>query len=306
MSTTTALERIEHWARQNDPAFVALLQPGLTRQEIDTAVSGLPFALAEEVYELYQWRNGQGWGEFHFGLDRSGQYRLIPLEEAVHQWNTYLNESYAILLENNDPSAAATGGWSADVVLLEAGGWLPVLRMDSDFQATLGTQAGTQTSPIAIVPHDDHSDIFYSSLTVMLEYHADIYESGALRTDEKGRDFFDYTTTSTLKRQHFPEKVAQAEEAYQLKCYLPENRVPGTPEHYTDAESAQYHLAGQVVMAGSLQAEVATERYLAWLLGDADLAKKITQTLIHSPYRIMYGSEKHPILVRNFVYSFLP
>ncbi len=42
MSATSALERIERWAREHDPA--------------------LPFALAEEVYELYQWHNGQGGG----------------------------------------------------------------------------------------------------------------------------------------------------------------------------------------------------------------------------------------------------
>lgn len=47
MSVRPALERIERWAEQNDLEFVALLQPGLTRQEIDAAVGGLPFALAE-------------------------------------------------------------------------------------------------------------------------------------------------------------------------------------------------------------------------------------------------------------------
>ena len=86
MSTTTALERIERWAQQNDPAFVALLQPGLTRQEIDAAVGTLPFALAEEVYELYQWRNGQKEGKFRLGLHQWPTYPFMPLNEALDEY----------------------------------------------------------------------------------------------------------------------------------------------------------------------------------------------------------------------------
>ncbi len=86
MSVTSALERIHRWAEQHDPEFVALLQPGLARQEIDVLVSGLPFALAEEVYELYQWRNGQSWGEFRLGLLRSSSYPFMPLKEAIGEY----------------------------------------------------------------------------------------------------------------------------------------------------------------------------------------------------------------------------
>lgn len=71
MSVTSALERIHRWAEQHDPAFVALLQPGLTRQEINAQIGSLPFALAEEVYELYQWRNGQKEGDFALGLHQA-------------------------------------------------------------------------------------------------------------------------------------------------------------------------------------------------------------------------------------------
>ena len=62
MSVTSALERIERWAEQHDPAFIGLLQPGLTRQEIDAAVGSLPFALAEEAYELYQCKGARNSG----------------------------------------------------------------------------------------------------------------------------------------------------------------------------------------------------------------------------------------------------
>ena len=94
MSVTSALERIERWARQNDPAFIALLQPGLSRSEVDAAVDGLPFALAEEVYELYQWRNGQKEGEFRLGLLRSEFDPFMPLEEAIGEYIFAQAENY--------------------------------------------------------------------------------------------------------------------------------------------------------------------------------------------------------------------
>ena len=306
MSVTFALNRIYRWAEQHDPAFIASLQSGLTRQEIDTAVGGLPFALAEEVYELYQWRNGQDWGQFRLGLGRSSQERFLPLAEAVHEWDTYLNESYADEVENMNPVAAAVGGWHpAAHEVLEAGGWLPVLEMDSDFHASLGTQTGALSSPIAYVSHDDCSAIFYPSLTVMLEYNADIYEAEALRTDEQGGDFFDYTITSALTRNHFPDKVMEAEEAYRSKCSLPAHRTVGTPDRPTQEEFAQFDLISKLVQAGSLQAIPATERYLEWLLGDAEQAKQIAQDLVKSPYSVMYGwPHERSLLVHNFSYSY--
>lgn len=306
MSTTSALERIERWARQNDPDFVALLQPGLSRSEIDAAVGGLPFALAEEVYELYQWRNGQKEGEFRLGLGRSSQERFLPLAKAVHEWDTYLHESYADEVENMNPVAAAVGGWPpAAPAILEAGGWLPVLEMDSDFHASLGTQIGALSSPIVYVSHDDRSAVFYPSLTVMLEYNADIYEAEALRTDEQGGDFFDYTITSTLTRKHFPDKVTEAEETYLSKCSLPAHRTVGTPDRPTQEEFVQFDLVSKLAQAGSLQAIPATERYLEWLLGDAEQAKQVTLDLVKSPYSIMYGwPHERSLLVHNFSYSY--
>lgn len=40
------------------PEITSLLQPGLKLEEIDEITKNLPFKLPEEVYEIYQWRNG--------------------------------------------------------------------------------------------------------------------------------------------------------------------------------------------------------------------------------------------------------
>jgi|GEM_PF-3763658 len=60
MSTlSSALDRIARWFQENDPDRFWGLEPGLSRDEIDAIAKDLPFPLPEEVYQLYQWRNGR-------------------------------------------------------------------------------------------------------------------------------------------------------------------------------------------------------------------------------------------------------
>ncbi|MEG3975079.1 hypothetical protein QT970_10715 [Microcoleus sp. herbarium8] len=72
---TNALERILKGMQKYDAPIASLLQPGLSFWEIEEKVRVLPFRLPQEVYELYQWRNGliqgargwsQGWGGHDF------------------------------------------------------------------------------------------------------------------------------------------------------------------------------------------------------------------------------------------------
>jgi cell wall assembly regulator SMI1 len=55
---TEALESFYNLLCLEYPEIASHLQPGLTREEIDNRVKNLQFSLPEEVYELYQWRNG--------------------------------------------------------------------------------------------------------------------------------------------------------------------------------------------------------------------------------------------------------
>jgi len=307
VSVIPALERIKRWAEQRDPEFVALLQPGLSRQEIDALVGNLPFALAEEVYELYQWHNGQDEGQFRLGLVMSGQYPFMPLTQSLDQWRDYLEESYRDELENLNPLAALTGGWpAADPAILEAGGWLPLFQMDSDFHVSLGAEAGAATAPIVYVPHDGRSAIFYASLTASLNFTADIYESGALRSDDEMGDFFDYTIASAIKCNHFPSKVAQAEEAYKRGHSLSTEPRSSKPDRPNKEEFEQFVLVSKLARSGSQEAAPAAEKFLSWLLGNAEQAHQITQGLVHSPYAVMREwPHRRSLLVQNLTYSFL-
>ena len=52
------LKRIWDCIEQKAPEVKDLFQPGLKSKEIDEITIDLPFKLPQEVYELYQWRNG--------------------------------------------------------------------------------------------------------------------------------------------------------------------------------------------------------------------------------------------------------
>lgn len=53
-----ALERIMNWLTEHQPKYAASFLPGLKYDEIQTMEAEFGFQLPEEIYELYQWRNG--------------------------------------------------------------------------------------------------------------------------------------------------------------------------------------------------------------------------------------------------------
>lgn len=76
-SLISVLERITSWFQANKPNIIQALQPGLSREQIEAQVQVLPFRLPEEVYQLYQWRNGSSSG--NAPVDLMPQYRILSL-----------------------------------------------------------------------------------------------------------------------------------------------------------------------------------------------------------------------------------
>jgi cell wall assembly regulator SMI1 len=61
------LAYIFEWLEYSVPELADRYNPGLSREQIDQIVKNLPFKLSEEVYELYQWRNGEANSIYHNG-----------------------------------------------------------------------------------------------------------------------------------------------------------------------------------------------------------------------------------------------
>lgn len=78
---TNALNRIVAcWEKNGNEKLVHGLMPGLSHAEIEKLVQDLPIQLPQEIFELYQWRNGSKYEE------DEGWY--LPLQDAV---KFYLN-----------------------------------------------------------------------------------------------------------------------------------------------------------------------------------------------------------------------
>jgi hypothetical protein len=73
-----ALEIIRNWLQKNYPSMGKFPHSGLKLTRIQELTKNLPFQLAEEIYELYQWRNGtlHDRGFFPF-------MTFYPLEESL-------------------------------------------------------------------------------------------------------------------------------------------------------------------------------------------------------------------------------
>lgn len=61
------LAYIFEWLEYSVPELSDRYNGGLSREQIDEIVKVLPFKLSEEVYELYQWRNGEANSVYHNG-----------------------------------------------------------------------------------------------------------------------------------------------------------------------------------------------------------------------------------------------
>lgn len=81
--------------RSQDPEVINLL-PGLTSAQIARKTQDLPFELPEEIYQLYQWRNGLSEGRNPFLF---GDHCLSNLDETLETYHM-LWEAYSDLVED--------------------------------------------------------------------------------------------------------------------------------------------------------------------------------------------------------------
>lgn len=157
MSTLTdALEFIAEWVEKNMPDHPAVMNPGLTLEEIQLLTNNLPFQLPCEIYELYQWRNG-------------GKHPFIPFPNA---WDLVKFPS----LEEMFSEAY----YEANEFNL-----FPIFCMESGLYFILGTTEQLETAPIYCSDTPEESikvghGSQHTSLTSMMQQVADNLKNGIL------------------------------------------------------------------------------------------------------------------------------
>ncbi len=81
---TEGLKRIDVWLQVNMPERPSQLISGISHNEIKEQVQNLPFNLPDEVYELYEWHNGDAEGLIF------DNYNFLSLRTAVATYREWL------------------------------------------------------------------------------------------------------------------------------------------------------------------------------------------------------------------------
>lgn len=168
------LERIFCWFQANKPNITESLQPGLTREQIDAQVQALPFRLPEEVYQLYQWRNGS---LITAPVEFMPQYRLLSLEDAIAERKF----SYDIYLEVRGDEVRDSD---------DNGCWLPLFAEDGNYYVVKGDANPQANAPILhrseIACDREDLALIFNNLTDMMQAIAECFETGVYYFDNFG------------------------------------------------------------------------------------------------------------------------
>jgi SMI1 / KNR4 family (SUKH-1) len=184
---TNALNRIFAWLEKNSPNSISGFQLGLLSEEIEEKLGVLPFALPEEVCELYRWRNGGAIYNFVFGY-----LSLLNLDRAC-EYSEYFNDEDRIEIraEEEEPRYL-----------------FPLFDFDGEYFAIQGNESITATSPIFHISDCHDVSFTFINLTNMMLALAECYETGVYAVTENGvLDVVDAIEFGKIRQKYNPGTV---------------------------------------------------------------------------------------------------
>jgi hypothetical protein len=162
----SACGRILACLKEVSPVDAQGFQLGLSRVEIEEGTRELLFSLPQEIYELYQWRDGNPWSNrFIFS-----NYWMLSLKNALDAY--CLRGSFADIRDlyfNCDDRESKDDNyfWNRH--------WFPIFR-GRDEHRFWAVNIGKESSPILDIAPGEHCIELYPSLTEMLTAEAECFE----------------------------------------------------------------------------------------------------------------------------------
>ncbi|OUL25627.1 SMI1/KNR4 family protein [Nostoc sp. 106C] len=223
---TETVERIFKHLQQHRAEIAALLQPGLTIEEIQSQIKNLPFCLPQEVYELYQWRNGIDYSNiskienFHFDISFIPGLDFLPLEEAIESSKEIeeFRDKYTSPEEENCHKL-----------------WFPIFSSDDlEYLILFGDSVSSQDSPIMHCHLGDGSlpQVKYPNLTTFMMVVAECYETNAYYIVEQSKYNYlssylaeDVKKVAEIERKYLSEQLEVVLKALSQPRALLENKI---------------------------------------------------------------------------------
>ncbi|OUL30395.1 hypothetical protein BV378_04185 [Nostoc sp. RF31YmG] len=223
---TETLERIFKNLQHHRAEIASLLQPGLTIDKIQSQIKNLPFCLPQEVYELYQWRNGIDYSNIskienlHFDISFIPGFDFLPLEEAIESYKEIeeFRDKYTSPEEENCHKA-----------------WFPIFGSDDlEYLIVFGDSVTSQDSPIMHCHLGGGSlpQVKYPNLTTFMKVVAECYETNAYYIVDPSKYNYlssyleeDAKQVAEIERKYFSEQLEAVLKALSQPRALLENEI---------------------------------------------------------------------------------
>lgn len=210
---TNALEKIMYWLEKNKPQSVNSFLPGLSLYEIHSGEEKIGYALPEEIYKLYQWRNGTTedcWSLFFPSIG------FLPFDRAVtisQGWNSIIFGREEELREEE---------WYVKAPLF-------IFQMEnSDCCAVpLQLKGDNKQMPVVCLGEGEMPGIYYTNLTNMMLTLAECCETDAYYLGTDGYIRENQSKSTLIFRKYNSELVVETIDTLQSLLLQQENFPSG-------------------------------------------------------------------------------
>jgi len=185
---TEALSRIMDWLKEHQPEYAASFLPGVKSDEIQAVEKELGFKLPEEIYELYQWRNGTEEDAMALCFPIMQFLPLAKASEYSQGCNEHIEREKEFLAEKRE--------WYKISPLFV------FIENNCDFCGIPLVDYKREKLPVVVLLEAAMPDIFYTSLTDMMLTLAECYETGAYYLSKDGYIREDECKTAIVLRKY--------------------------------------------------------------------------------------------------------
>lgn len=221
---TETLNRVMNWLERFQPEQAESFLPGLSRMEIYETFSEFGLVVPEELYELYQWKNGRSIDLAGEGVFVPSIYEFLPLNKAIETSLAFNqieipNDMFAksiydlfTIEESEEMSLSEIDLVPLDEITNDACRYLNKFLFhflgysDPEFCVLPLSEFQEDSYPVMVVYEGEEPEIYCSSLTSMMLIIAEAYESGVYQEDLYEIDDREYIKQKEKEMKAIEEK----------------------------------------------------------------------------------------------------
>lgn len=182
-------QRLLNSLQSFSPTFSQGFHPGISRQAVNAALEPLKYALPNDFYELYAWRNGHSdYFNQPVGSAMICQFSSINFVAEFKEWEI----------------------WGDEAPTYKGRSLLPFVEEDSRYFAIAMGRSYNDEAHIVHIGREGETTLRYDSITSMLTATIRCFEENAFYVNENGFLNEDYRSSAEILRSENPNTLAEA------------------------------------------------------------------------------------------------